>query len=359
MVHLLRLFFALAFEQKAGTFSGEDLKERTDRALTGLVGKEQTPPLFRRVGAKYPGISLYDPILSDEIVYDLLVRGVINAEALRRSLDESSWFASKDEPAWRTVWYAAERSDDAVKAAAQKMQEEFAARHFTKSGEILHVCGQMLWLSDIGVSNWDRARTVVKCKAYIDDIRRSGELEAPSDTILDDLRYGAYAGLGFSQNTTPEFQEVWTYLRAQRAEEAVDRYAEQAKTLAAMASADPSAFVRQIAHHHDSQAAFANIPVFSALDPDRFAEQLIALQPLAFREVLLGFSSRYDMGRLSRELAGERQWAEELESILLRKAEDQDAIARDRLSKNVHWTLGEELKKLRDAEVQQANQVAS
>ncbi|HEV2815999.1 MAG TPA: P-loop NTPase fold protein [Allosphingosinicella sp.] len=354
MAHLMRLFFALSFEQKAGTIETDDLENRTQRSLIDSMGNDENPRPLMRAGAKYPGLYLYDSILSDEVMSNLLVRGFVDAEALKASLDKSSWFISADEPAWRTVWHAYERPEADVEAAAKKMLEEFAARRYTITGEVLHLFGQMLVLSDIGFSGWDRARTVSECKAYIDDLRTSAQLERPVDAIADTIRHGSYGGLGFSENSTPEFGELWTYLKEQRAEAAIDRYPEQARTLTAGMSNDPAAFVRQIAHGRDGEAPFAYVPVLAALDPDEFADQLIALDPLAFREILLGLSSRYDMGTLARQLAGERLWAESLESSLRKKAHGLGPIGRERITKNVQWTLGKKLAELREAEAQQA-----
>ena len=117
-------------------------------------------------------------------------------------------------------------------------------------------------------------------------------------------------------------------------------------------SGDPDSFVRQIAYRRDGAAPFANKPVLAAADPEIFAGRMIALEPLAFREVLAGLSARYDMAKLAenRELSGERAWAERLEAALLANAAELEPFAKARISKTVEWTLGKELKELRGAE---------
>lgn len=354
MHHFLRLFLALCFEFKAGHLSSDDLEERTTISLIDAMRKDDDSAPFSSAGAKYPGLYLYDSILSDRVMSDILVRGVVDGDAIGQALDTSSWFVSTNEPAWRTLWHASERSDVDVQEAATTMLAQFDRRHYASTGEMLHLFGQMLWLADLGISGRDRAKTVSDSKAYVDDLRKQGRLESSTEVFLDSIRFGSFGGLGFYQNGTSEFRELWTYVAGQRERAEDDAFLGQVVMLMDLMGSNPSEFVRKITYQHDGVAPFANKPVLAKSDPDEFAERMIALKPLAFREVLLGLSARYDMAKLAdkRELSGERQWADTLEAALLRKAAGLGAFGKDRIAKNVEWTLGKELKELREAETQ-------
>jgi hypothetical protein len=352
MEHLLRLFFALCFEYKSGALTPDILRARTKQSLFDSMSTEKAPSPFARATAKYPGLYIYDSILSDDVVADIFIRGLVNADAVASALDASSWFIPVNEPSWHTIWRSNERPDADVRAAATTMISEFNARHYKITGEFLHLFGQMLFLADIGFSGRDRASTLADCKAYVDDIRLKGALESPTEAYLDDIRNGSYGGLGFSQNDTTEFRELWGYVQEQRAAAEIDRYPNIAQQLLDLMKTDPSDFVRQITYIKDGAAPFAHRPVLASADPNDFADVLISLEPMAFREVLLGLSSRYDMAKLAkgRELSGEREWAEALEASLLNKAAKLEPFARDRISKTVEWTLGKDLKEFRAAE---------
>lgn len=351
MGQLLKLFFVLSFEHKAGMVAPDDLAERTGSWLRLGLDKEKPSPMIT-AAAKYPGFYIYDSMLPDDVVVNMLVKGAIDVAQVEQALDASSWFISETEPSWRTVWRSAERADDDVEAAAKIMQSEFAARKYEVSGEVLHLFGQMLFLADLGVSSRDRAQTVADCKAYVDDLRDQRRLEPPREAYMDDIRHGSFGGLGFAQNDTAEFRELWSYLAAMRAEALVDGYEDEAAVLIEMMKADPSAFVAAITRNHDGSGKFANRPVLAAADSAAFVDALIGLSAEGYREVLLGLSSRYDMARLAdgRELAQERPWAEDLERRILERASAMGAFARDRLSKNLSWILGKELEQLRDAD---------
>jgi hypothetical protein len=356
MRHLLRLFFVLCFEYKAGTFGPEDLEERTKRSFADALSHSRNISPFSHVNAKYPGLYIYDSILPDEVVFDILFKGIVAGGAVASALNASSWFISADEPSWRTLWYSIERSDDVVEQAAVTMIEEFHSRHYKATGEILHLFGQMLFLADRGFPGRDRAKTLLDCKSYVDDLKTQGELEVLHEGSFDDIRHGSYGGLGFSQSETPEFRELQAYIAEQRRVAETNGYPDQAKRLIELMGIDPSSFVRQVTFHADGHAPFANRPVFATSDPNEFAEVAVALESMAFRDVLLGLSARYDTGKLgkSRELHAELNWVEGLQSALLSRAALMGPFAQHRISKNVEWNLGKVLGELRESGPRQA-----
>ncbi len=355
MRHLLKLFFALSFECKAGGLTESDLNARSQYSYLVKMIKETEPTALSLVNDKYSGLDVRSSILTDKVLGDILIRGFVNGIDISRALDDSSWFVSQHETSWRTLWHSVDRPDADVRVAAIAMSDEFAARHYKLTGEILHLFGQMLFLADIGFSGRNREQTVEDCKAYVDDLRAEGALESPREAYLDDIRHGSYGGLGFAQNETPEFGAIWKYVSEQRALAEIESFSRHARQLLDLMKTDPSAFVRQISYHRGAAAPFASKPVLATADPGEFAETLIGLDPMDLREILLGLSARYDMAKLAdgRELSGERNWAEALEAALKEKASVLEPFARDRISKNVDWTFGKVLTELREPELPQ------
>ena len=352
MAHLLRLFFALSLELKGGTLNAHDVADRTKRALSDAVAKSDSPRPFAKAAAKYPGLYFHDSILSDEVAYNVLVRGVVDGPAIMRSLNESSWFVSVNEPSWRVLWHAGERRDEDVAAAAETLKDEFFARAYTVTGEMLHVFGQMLWLADLGVSGRTRAETVAECILYVEDLRRDSRLEAPFRSPLESLRHASYGGLGFSQFDTTEFKGLWRYVDEQRTAAAHDRHAAEAERLVALLEEDVGAFASEITHGRGGAAPLAYVPVFSAIDAEDVAKRLVALDPLAYREALLGLSSRWDMGMLATQLSDEHGWAASLLSTLEHIADVSDPFTGDRLRNIARWTIGRRLDDLRETAAQ-------
>lgn len=110
MTALLRLFFALSFELKAGRIKSSDLNARSGLAAAMAAHLSNQKSSLTLARERYPEIDLNDTLLADDVLVDCLVRGIVNPHQIRLSLDRSRFFVSvANEPAWRTVWYWTER----------------------------------------------------------------------------------------------------------------------------------------------------------------------------------------------------------------------------------------------------------
>ena len=200
MITLLRLLFALSFELKAGRLTADDLKNRKSSLLGFVVRSERGQGDASRLETaqqRYPEADLAGTTVSNDTLLDLLVKGIVDEEKIRSELDASSFFVTvADEPAWRTVWYAYQRTEDQFNTALHEMEQAFTAREFVVTGEILHVLGLRLWLSEIAVLMKTRAEVVEEGKCYINDLYSDGRIVPVSPHDRDvDLMFNGYAGL--------------------------------------------------------------------------------------------------------------------------------------------------------------------
>ena len=339
MTALLRLFTALSFEVKAGRLTAPDLRDRIHGITLGLLNDKKSPTPLGTADDRYPGIHLYDDLLDDNVLHDLLIAGVVDGAAVRASVDHSGHFASGEEPAWRTVWHSYDRPEDEVLAAIATMDRQFADHEFTVGGEIMHVIGLQLHLADIGVTEFSREEIVERAKHYIDDLRRLGTIELAPEPGRDEMRYGGYGGLGMTQADSPEMGKVFQHLLATRAAAASDCYPANAAALLADMRADPDRFVEQIAND-TAKSRHAHEPVLAALDPAEFIAAFLELNPTKQRAIGMGLLRRYDHARLLHGLAGEADWARRVETLLTEAAERASPLTRDRLLGIVRHSLG-------------------
>lgn len=122
--------------------------------------------------------------------------------------------------------------------------------------------------------------------------------------------------------------------------------------MSALASQDPIAFTREIAYSNGGRAPFADVPVFAGIDPAKFADHLIQLDPMVFREVLSAFSSRYDVGALAHRLKDERPWAVALQKELLQSATKLNVFGRARVKAITTYAIGRHLAQVEEAEAE-------
>lgn len=134
---------ALAIEFKVGAIGLQDLRKRENLVFSSILKPEEARAnALLQASHKYPGVRLDDPVVSNEVVIDLLARGVVDHDKLNKCLGESSQFARpEDEPVWRTLCYAIDRDDKVVEAALIEFERMFSEREFVIVGEIQHVFG--------------------------------------------------------------------------------------------------------------------------------------------------------------------------------------------------------------------------
>jgi hypothetical protein len=121
----------------------------------------------------------------------------------------------KGEPAWQVVWDGQNRDDSEFEAACQAVEADFKARSYEETGEVLHVLGLRLWLSEINVLNRSLDDVVAEGKQYIDDLYDAGKL-AKADEPPRELRMTGWYGLGIMNKETQEFQVLVDHFKSQR-----------------------------------------------------------------------------------------------------------------------------------------------
>jgi len=344
---LLRLLFVLSFEFKAARIAERDIltgRGITAMAMASLDKTKRTP--MQLVGERYPMINVNDIVLSNELLVDYLVRGIVDPAAIRAELKSSRFFVTvSDEEPWRTVWHWMERSDADFEAALAKMEKQFQDRALVAVGEILHVFGLRLFLSDRRILPLSRAEVVTQGKEYVDDLYAAKRLQAlPSDNLstsdsLTMIRLGGWGGLGIHENETPEYRDLAAHLIAALQRSIEDRYPARANDLLAEMASDVQAFHKHLCWTRDNTNQYVNAPVLSKIDVGEFVDVFLGLHPNAQHIVMMALKGRYEGGQLERELKGEKPWILSIRDALTKRMPNLSRISQYRLQKQIEWYL--------------------
>lgn len=350
MTTLLRLLFALSFESKAGNIAPEMLNGRESamvRAVSAHLNKESEPAAIDRVNKRYPEVDLGDAILADDVLVDILERGVYNIARIHASLDNSRYFVTPDqEPSWRTVWFAIERAESDFEKALSDVTQKVEARAYTDPGEILQLTGIYLWLADLKVIPGSRSQIVSEWKSYIDDLEKAKKLPPiPIDDWLHAYDGGA-GGLMFYEKESPEFQEVSEYMRRRREQVRDDQYPELAKKLLDEMVKAPELFFRRLCYTNSEDNIYAGVPILSAIDPKEFVSELLKQSPNNQRKIMRTFRERYDIGPSGKKLLAEKKWLEHVNDELSRVAANSSKIGEFRIRKLLEWNINPALSRL-------------
>jgi GTPase SAR1 family protein len=342
MANLIRLLFVLSFELKSARITEQDIVE--NRGMTARViaelNKDRAKTPIAVTGERYPMVDIDDSVLSNELLVDYLVRGVVNPSAIRKELDASRFFLTvADEEPWRTVWHWFERSDAEFNSALAKMNQQYDDRAFTKDGAILHVLGLRLFLSDRGILPLSRAEVVADGRKYIDEVCKAKTLELPSSGDVGEIRFQGWAGLGISEHDTEDYKALFQHLMSAIQHSVEDTYPETARRLLSEMSTDVERFYRQISLSHADASQYIRAPVLAKLPVDDFVKAFLGLHPSGQRMVMAALKGRYEYGRLQQDLKEEQSWITSVHEALLNRLPELNGISRYRLERQIEWYL--------------------
>jgi len=238
------------------------------------------------------------------------------------------------------VWHYFERTEEEVDNALAKMQKQYASHEFTIDGEILHVFGLWLLLSDRGAIKNYRPEILEEGKKYIDELYQAKKLHVDIPATFSEMRFDGYGGLGIHENKTAEYKELFTYLRVAKQKALEDTYPEKALDLLDELKGDTQQFYRRLCYSAaPGSGEYAGVPVLAKLDPDMFLDTVLSLHPADQHVVMMALKARFEHGRLERDLPDEKPWLEKVRDNLLARAKRMTPMSRFRVESHVNWYL--------------------
>jgi len=341
LVTLLRLLFVLSFEFKAARIAEEDiLTGRGVMAMARALSDKTKKSPMQLVGERYPMIDVNDNVLTNGLLVDYLVRGIVDPEAIGAELKASRFFVTvADEEPWRTVWHWMERSDAEFDTALAKMEKQWEKRAFTRDGEILHAIGLRLFLSDRGILPLSRTEIVNQSKKYIDDLYSEKRFASPPPDVFSEIRFQGWGGLGIHENETAEYKELFAYLMVAMQHAVEDTYPARALDLLAEMKTDTQKFYRHLCLTRDDTSQYVKAPVLAKVNVAEFVDSFLGLHPTKQHIVMMALKARYEGGQLDRELRDEKPWILSVRDALMKQMANLDRISQYRLQKQIEWYL--------------------
>ncbi len=325
---LFRNILALSYETRSGRLTEEQLLRIAADAQIQLFKKDDTTPaddLKRR----YPEVEFEQTILPSAAVRKLLFDGWVDCDPIVQMLNQSPYYAQTTLPAWKLAWHAWEITDDEFEAAVSEVEQQFQNREFTSLAELFHVFGLRLFFSDVGVIDKSRDDVVRECKAYLDDLYKSGRFPDPLSQRED--RLTASEGLGYAEASTPEFKAIANYVDERSASLLKESLPARGLELLRIMERDVQDFFRHLCVNNVTASPFFDIPVLAHVPPDQFVERLLALKPAAQRSVFAMFRGRYERGQLDDVLKEERPWLVEVKRELQNRMKSMQPMSHYRM----------------------------
>lgn len=336
MSSILKLLLAIALEFKAGELTKEDIESRPNSIVMSLRSqnkdKKDNELNIEKSNKRFSEVNIYDSILSNQILSDILTKGIVNKENLIDHINTNIYYTkNQQEAAWRTLWYAHERDDEKVESALSEVNRQLEHGEIEDFGVLIHLLGIKLWLSDIGGITESREEILSSAKSYADDLyKRKLIQQLPESPFSTDLFQGCY-GLGIHQYDSQELKEFIDYYKSLSTKAKIDDYPKQAEKLLEEIEENIGLFYRRLNHTNSEDTIYATTPILLYIDPAVFCEKIIRLPPSSRSTALAAINCRHKSNRKDDPIYTEMSWVSDVVNELYK--------ASDRLSATQKWGL--------------------
>ncbi|MEQ8385304.1 MAG: P-loop NTPase fold protein [Coleofasciculus sp. A1-SPW-01] len=317
-------------EKEYGSVLRNQGMDRMRRQDTNSVPEENIEPQtsLQKMLGRYPNLNLHEPFPSKTWWQTFFDKGIIDAEELKQSLPSSKYFQDENTPNWIRLWHFHYLTDDDFSYLLKKVKSEYCDRQFSDIGEIKHITGILLNLSDIGLYSRTKAKILENSKRYIDQFVQEAQPEKLRQDIawaLDDP-FSGYLGLAFSGRELPEFQEFVSYIKEAYDLKMLKSLPNDAQDLLDTMQSDIWKFYEMICprslKNQYVSGIYCEIPILKYIEPAVFVKKIVSMNFEHQRIIYSALTGRYKFDGTNEELIEELDWLKSVRDLLLKEADN-------------------------------------
>ncbi|HWK47262.1 MAG TPA: P-loop NTPase fold protein [Stellaceae bacterium] len=330
------LLCAATLELRSGRTPSAVFKRADINHFMSIRNKDPEPDVLTAdaMFKRYPTVSFEGTLLAPETVREIVLDAAFPAHTVQRQLQGHPFFAQpNDIPSWRALWHSSELQAAELASALAKFQQDFDNRAFRAAGEVLHVAGLCLWMSDVSQPEWGAGDIMARLHSYVEDAFASDEgWDGTALSPLDRMAGGAF-GLGFVNQGDQRLKEVACWIEGAAETRRRKAYPEIAAQLHRLMSEDSEAFLRDVCFTNNGPSRYARSAVLPCIPAREFAATLAGITRRDQEQVAMALSIRYDQLPGEPELQSELPWLAEVVNEVERIAAELPPIPRHHLSK--------------------------
>jgi hypothetical protein len=334
MRSVLNLVLAVSIEHRCGRLlDHSQIRRLLDsgllRAMARQSGKDKG--VEDEIEERYRTVTFDGSVLNERVVADAVIYGRVVASEVVASLKQSRKFARADEiPLWLKAWDYFDLADDDADKVATEFMKGFNRRVFIERGIVFHAFGILRKYAELGLIELHVEEVLLACRAYVDDLAQSGQIEIDLERSPFLESNDSYAHYGFMSIETSEFIEAVAYYRAKGAEIIESKYPEFMDELLSDLEMGGNKFLLDLAHNNAHYSRFADKPILLAISPEEFLSRVLQMAPRKQRDVFstLKLRHQYPSGDA---LAREKPWLAELHNLLTAKISEARPVTCQRL----------------------------
>jgi hypothetical protein len=335
MRELAMLLCAAALKLRSGRIEPASFKRADMNHFMRARRKDPDPDTVKadQLFKRYPTVNFDGNLLSPETVREIILDSAFPVQSVQDQLQGHPFFQQPQEiPSWRALWHSFNLEAAELDLVLATFQRDFDERRFHDEGEILHIVGLCLWMSDIGQPGWNSEDIVKRLEDFVDDTCASGDMEPKMKrrSALERLTGGS-SNLAFFNRDDPRLARI-----AGRFDEVAEArrksaYPEIGRRLLGQVTDDAEGFLREVCFTESGPAHFARSAVLASISPLEFATVVAASSRSNQEKVAMALSIRYENAHWEPELSEELPWLADMVKALGALAAQMPPIPRNNL----------------------------
>ena len=204
-------------------------------------------------------------------------QGLIDSDELNTSVLSKYFPEDENTPNWRRLYYFTKLSDIDFDNLLKKVELEYKEKKFLDIGEIKHVFGIFLTLSEKGLYCKNKSDILSDAKTYINHLNSCNKIPALPYSIIDDRLADNYDNLLFYGFDFREFKELSSYVNEIQASIRTNNLPNDAKELINIMKNEPARFYNMVCFSQTSEQIYYTIPILQYINVDSFIDALMAM----------------------------------------------------------------------------------
>lgn len=294
MRDLLKVFCALGYELQLGNIEANEITQLDDSDFVHEMRQS-------RLNKKLTNIDEFmdrHSLSRERLIYPngMWVKIFQNKKVLdqdiREALEHSVYFyQQKDQPDYVKLWHWRELEDSDAQVVIERVRNGLKERRYTIPGEVLHIFGSILYLSECRAIPEAEAEIVKIAVEYIDylaDNRKFHVLDNKLLTLDIDVNEG-HGNLGYQSEKSKGFHDIKEYLMA-RARDTFFKNLLDAELPCLLDSLkkDPAVVCERL-----TRGDLFDVAILAHVGPYEFLSALMDIPNSMKREIAYMFKNRY------------------------------------------------------------------
>ncbi|MEE3717428.1 P-loop NTPase fold protein [Tumidithrix elongata RA019] len=249
-------------------------------------------------------------------------KGLINAEELATKILSKYFPDDRDTPNWQKLYYWRKLSDEKFENLLREVETEYKDKKYNDIGEVKHVFGIFLDLSDKGIINQSKEDLLHSAKDYIDYLNGINKVSPSQSSLLYNKFHDNYNDTVFSSLNLPEFKQLSSYISSIQESVRIKSLPNDAKKLLDIMASNQLKFYQMVCRDNAVDSDYYTVPIFKEIDIHSFTSKLFSMVPDDQSFVFLTLKNRYQtIDDKNKELLSEIEWLKQLQECIVKEAE--------------------------------------